>query len=90
MIERDFDIIFCDNCQTKFEPKGFTLWKELFPICPKCNCYTDFTYVDPSGGLHGGGVGMDPDGEFCGECSYTDCTFCSVWLNKIEKRKENA
>ncbi len=34
---------------------------------------------DQVGGYHEGGTGTDPNGNFCGECSYTDCFQCSIW-----------
>ena len=86
-IERDFDIWYCDTSHCKFDPKTFIHPKEYFPICPICGEETEFTYVDPSGGLHGGGVGINPYGENCGECNRMDCTFCNVWLDKIKEKK---
>lgn len=37
------------------------------------------TFVDEIGGTHSEGVGWNPNGEFCGECSYGNCADCGVW-----------
>lgn len=42
----------------------------------------DSEFVDSIGGSHGGGTGMNPNGEFCGECTVGDCSKCSVWVNE--------
>lgn len=32
-----------------------------------------------AGGYHEGGCGWDPNGNFCGECSDSDCGQCPAW-----------
>lgn len=39
--------------------------------------YKDETYRDEVGGLHEGGVGWNPNGIFCGECTAVTCKGCS-------------
>ncbi len=41
-------------------------------------------FFDKAGGFHEGGTGTNPNEEFCGECSYTDCSQCSIWLQNKE------
>lgn len=45
----------------------------------------DYRVVDEIGGIHEDGLGWNPDGAFCGECTSMDCKTCSVWLNKHSK-----
>lgn len=42
---------------------------------------------DKIGGVHDEGLGWNPKGHFCGECSNIDCSVCEVWLCS-EKMKE--
>lgn len=42
-------------------------------------------WIDLLGGTHDCGVGSDPNGEFCGECSNISCEDCKVWLRGNDK-----
>jgi hypothetical protein len=55
--------------------------------CDFNNQHRDYDYrvVDGIGGTHEDGLGWDPDGSFCGECTNMDCKTCPVWLNKHSK-----
>jgi hypothetical protein len=33
-------------------------------------------YIDEVGGMHGGGVGWNPLGTYCGECNRSTCKDC--------------
>ena len=37
----------------------------------------DEDFKDEVGGVHGGGVGYNPQGVFCGECCKMSCKDCS-------------
>lgn len=41
--------------------------------------------IDDLGGVHSEGLGWNPAGEFCGECSKTDCSECNVYRQKYKK-----
>ena len=49
-------------------------------VCKECkNAGEDsdkLDIVDEVGGCHGGGVGWNPQGIFCGECSSSTCKGC--------------
>lgn len=46
----------------------------------------DRFHYDEIGGFHDSGTGTNPDGEFCGECSFISCSLCSEWKNnQMEK-----
>ena len=45
----------------------------------------DYRVVDEIGGIHEDGLGWNPDGDFCGECTNMNCKTCPVWLNKHSK-----
>ena len=36
-------------------------------------------YIDEAGGVHDSGVGWNPNGDNCGECSNISCKICGVW-----------
>lgn len=36
-------------------------------------------YVDAIGGVHDSGMGTDPNGIFCGECSNVSCEICPIF-----------
>ena len=40
-------------------------------------------FRDIVGGLHSEGLGWHPNGSYCGECSYTDCSTCEVYNKSI-------
>jgi hypothetical protein len=44
-------------------------------ICPMCGSLQN-TRMDEVGGVHEGGVGWNPNGEFCGECASVSCKGC--------------
>ena len=44
--------------------------------------YGAFTIIDPVGGQHSEGLGWHPSGEFCGECSSTNCSTCNYYKSK--------
>ncbi len=44
----------------------------------------DHGFFDQVGGYHESGTGTDPNGDFCGECSNTDCSQCPVWFQNKE------
>ena len=39
-------------------------------------------FGDSAGGWHEDGGGWNPNGEFCGECSNSDCSRCGVWEDR--------
>ena len=65
---------YCEKCNAEFDE---------YPghdgdICLICGMHTDFTYVDYVGGVHSGGLGWSPNGDYCGECNHS-CEDCLVW-----------
>jgi len=53
------------------------------PICPTCHCVMDNPeepededIIDEVGGCHGGGIGFNPQGVWCGECTNVTCAGC--------------
>lgn len=36
-------------------------------------------YTDEVGGHHDSGIGWAPNGRWCGECTKSSCSKCSVW-----------
>lgn len=36
-------------------------------------------YIDEVGGHHDSGIGWAPNGHWCGECTKSSCSKCSVW-----------
>ena len=46
----------------------------------------DCGYTDEIGGIHTGGVGYNPMGLFCGECSKISCMDCenAYKLNEVD------
>ncbi len=47
-------------------------------------------YKDGIGGVHDCGLGWNPNGHFCGECSYISCADCRVWRpskRKLQQKK---
>lgn len=49
----------------------------------------EYEWIDLIGGRHGGGVGVDPDGDFCGECNEIACAYCAVYHNTLSKENKN-
>ena len=50
--------------------------------------FEDFVFEDIEddiGGHHDGGVGTDPNGQFCGECSRISCEHFKVWRKNVEQ-----
>ena len=39
-------------------------------------------YIDDVGGVHDSGLGWDPNGRPCGECSGISCSICGVWIER--------
>lgn len=52
----------------------------------------DSSYKDAIGGIHDSGLGWNPNGSFCGECSFISCADCVVWrlTKRILKKKKKA
>lgn len=48
--------------------------------------YKDESFKDEVGGVHDCGVGYNPHGVFCGECSSTSCKDCG---NRDVKKSED-
>jgi len=44
--------------------------------------YGDEWFEDEAGGLHGCGIGWNPQGVWCGECGFMTCKGCSHELDK--------
>lgn len=44
-------------------------------------------YTDSVGGHHDAGVGWQPDGHFCGECTKSTCEICSIWKGKQARQE---
>lgn len=66
---------YCEQCNAEFNEyptKGYD------DICPVCGRQTDFAFFDCVGGVHSGGVGWSPNGDYCGECCRS-CEECGVW-----------
>ena len=41
--------------------------------------YSEDCYTDEIGGHHDSGIGWAPNGQWCGECTKSSCSKCSVW-----------
>lgn len=59
------DEIITISCSCGFYAMYDNLGKEI--------CYGN---KDASGGVHDSGIGWNPNGVFCGECSASDCSSC--------------
>jgi hypothetical protein len=46
------------------------------------------SYKDPIGGLHSEGLGWDPEGTSCGECSFITCEECGTYRRQIKEAKK--
>ncbi len=57
--------IWFDGCQHKGELE--------YPVTPEMY---DCGYTDEIGGIHACGIGHNPMGLFCGECTRTSCMGC--------------
>ena len=42
----------------------------------------DYYITDEIGGVHTDGVGYDPEGNFCGECTRESCVGCGPWTER--------
>lgn len=67
-------------------------WSGRIDHDPDSDCPgEDKGFHDAAGGYHEGGCGWDPNGNFCGECSDSDCGQCPAWrLIQQKGRDENA
>lgn len=45
---------------------------------------TENAYTDEVGGYHIDGIGIAPNGETCGECSFGNCANCPIWAKCSE------
>ena len=55
-------------------------WSGRIDHDPDSDCPGDDKgFHDAAGGYHEGGCGWDPNGNFCGECSDSDCGQCPAW-----------
>ena len=74
----------CLRCNMQFEYNILSdnrLNKYDIKYCPYCQSENiEITIVDEIGGFHNCGLGWNPDGDFCGECSKTNCKDCYVWI----------
>ena len=68
-IHQSTDTWECDTCD-------YTVGKDID--------YDGYYYTDPIGGVHSDGLGWNPNGVFCGECTYSTCENC-----KHKEAKEN-
>lgn len=41
--------------------------------------HSEDCYTDEVGGHHDSGMGWAPNGHWCGECTKSSCSKCSVW-----------
>lgn len=79
---KEFSKWYCDRCKAKFDKNPGKTDDGFVDSCPVCGQITDFTYIDEIGGTHSGGLGWDPDGEYCGECCKCSCATCHVWKRR--------
>ena len=68
-IHQSTDTWKCDTCD-------YTVGKDID--------YDGYYYTDPIGGVHSDGLGWNPNGVFCEECTYSTCENC-----KHKEVKEN-
>lgn len=52
---------------------NFELWEDN---CKKSGTIADESFMDTIGGVHDEGLGWNPNGVFCGECSNSTCEKC--------------
>lgn len=81
---KEFSKWYCEKCGAKFDynPIPRIAISSYFYYCPVCGEMTEYVYIDEIGGTHSGGLGWDPDGEYCGECCKYSCAECHVWKRR--------
>lgn len=79
----------CKNCTYEFKkPTGYTVLDE----CCTDNCpHNNYKIgnVDKLGGRHVEGYGWNPLGEYCKECTHSNCDDCVKWSNRDKKLRNN-
>lgn len=77
-IANDRDFILKPNGELCVNEYGDEIGRDdcIAVFFPSAN---DSWYFDAIGGIHDRGIGVDPDGCSCGECSYVSCEICPIW-----------
>lgn len=65
-------ITLCGECLSRLGETIITAQRD-------CNGESEAGFYDDAGGFHRAGIGWNPLGHFCGECSCDDCGQCLRW-----------
>lgn len=85
-LEDSTHIMRCSNCLHIFDKRSTECWS----YCPHCGAKIDQSvhYTNCFGCSWCDGVGVAPDGTFCGECTNIDKEYCVVRTDKGGKVNE--